>query len=420
MNQSLLSACLILCLALCLTLGLTLPVFAQSSAPPDAPTDRPFDVQRDLDRDIAEARKSLSEALRTHGEDSIAVGRARSQLGALLYLNREPLPAVVELRRAVATLEPKVGIFNAELVQPLGYLGLSLQKLNQHEAAADHLSRAQHITHRQLGMLNESQIPLVYSKADSVAAQGDLWQAEQLQYAVYRLHRHNFGPTSPETIGALNILGTWLTRAGRFRPALSAYREGLNNLKDADGNDTPEMAPLLEGMARTFLYFPSRQRGRSLNLLRRVTELTEERQDHFTEGDHLMANLQLADTLMIFSHERDALEYYSEAWQTWQEHPQTLGWAEGLLGARRLVAGPFEEIGEASAANRTYFRIAFDLRPDGRPSMVELLDTNARPSLVNPTITRFRAARFRPLIVDGEPMARPDQEIWLSYRFDGT
>ncbi|MFK7956044.1 MAG: tetratricopeptide repeat protein [Lysobacterales bacterium] len=379
-----------------------------------APT-TPRQSRDSLRNDIVDSQRRLAAEITISGAASVEVARERARLGALHYLNREPLKAVIQLKMAVPPLEQTLGIFNHQLVEPLGYLGLSQQLLEQHEAAADTLTRAQHITHRASGTLNESQIPLVYSKADSLQAQGEWWQAEQLQYTVYRLHKHNFGVDAPETLGAMNQLGTWLTRAGRTKTALSLYRSGLKDLKDAEGNDTPAMAPLMEGMARAFL-FSRGIRGRSLNLLLRVQKLTAQHPDHFGPADQLMANLQLADTLMLFSLERDAMPYYLAAWNTIQETAGLSDWEHNQFSQRQLVSGPFEELTEQQASTRKHFQFSFDLRKDGRPSNVKLVSTSASPTLALPTLATFRAVRFRPQFSDGEAIVRPNQKIWLSYR----
>ncbi|MEM7708798.1 MAG: tetratricopeptide repeat protein [Pseudomonadota bacterium] len=366
-------------------------------------------------QDIAASRENLRALIREHGGDSLAVARERSRLGSLLYLDNQSLAATRQLQTALPALQRKLGLFHPQLVEPLGYLGLSQQALGLNEAAADSLTRAQHITHRSLGTLNENQIPLVYSKADAIQASGDMWQAEQLQYMVYRLHEHNFGPAAAETLGALNRLGTWLTRAGRTRPALTLYRLALRDMLDENGNDTPEMAPLLEGMARTFL-FTYGVRGRSLNLLQRVVNLTESFPDNFGPGDRFMANLQLGDTLLLFSLERDALKRYTNAWRIADESPVLGDWERRQFTDRKLVAGPFMELTEDGVKTQTWFRFRFDLRPDGRPGKVKLVDTNALAGVVSQTIARFRAARFRPLIVDGVPQPRTEQEILVAYR----
>lgn len=372
-------------------------------------------VRRDFPA-LAEAAERLLERTEAEsGSDSLQSAQARARYGSALYLNNQPVGAVRSLRRAVSTLESELGIYHPDLVEPLGYLGLSLQQLQRHESAADALVRARHITHRQLGLLNEQQIPLVYSAADSVAAQGELWQAEQLQYAVYRLHEHNFGATSPETVGALNRLALWLTDVQRFQPALSLYRLGLRSLEDAEGNDTPEMVPLMEGMARTFLFqriYP----GRALNLLLRVVELTDERRDHFKAPDRFLARVQLGDALLLFSHERDAMEHYLAAWNVAHGEDGMGDWAHKLFDQRTLVAGPFMEISEPENPSQNWFRFQFDLRADGRPQMVDLVETNARAGLASYSINLFRSVRFRPLIVQGEARPRAGQEILLAFR----
>ncbi len=386
-----------------------------AQTPSDAQLSPRLSGRNNLEADIAQSQQQLQRLIATPGTSLVAVARERARLGALHYLNRQPLKAVTQLRMAIPPLEQELGIFSHQLVEPLGYLGLSQQQLEQHEAAADTLTRAQHITHRAFGTLNETQIPLVYSKADSLQAQGEWWQAEQLQRTVYRLHKHNFGIDAPETLGALNQLGTWLTRAGRTNSALSLYRTGLKDLKDSNGNDTPAMAPLLEGMARAFL-FSNTARGRSLNLLLRVQKLTLQHPDHFGPADRLMANLQLADSLMLFSLERDAMPHYLEAWNTVQNSTGLSAWERNQFADRRLVSGPFEELSEQQAQTRVHFHFSFDLRKDGRPSNVKLINTTASPTLALPTLATFRAVRFRPKFSQQQAVERPNQEIWVSYR----
>ncbi len=318
------------------------------------------------------------------------------------------------LRSAVAGMERELGIFNLQLAEPLGYLGLSQQALEQHEVADDTLNRAQQITHRARGTLNKLQIPLTYSRSDSLLAMGEWWKAEQLQYTAYDLNRHNFGPKGQQTLGAMNRLGTWLSRSGRTKPALSLYRIGLRDLLDENGEDTPEMAPLLEGMARAFLFTPG-VRKRSLNLLQRVKNLTREHPDHFGPADQMVASLQLADALMMFSLEREAMPHYLAAWQSIEENPDFGPWEKNLFAGRHLVPGPLAEISESQAQSQTYYRFRFNLKEDGRPTRVKLIETNSHPTLVLRTMAVFRSLRFRPRFEDGKPVEQFNQDIRVSY-----
>ncbi|MEM9183334.1 MAG: hypothetical protein AAGB27_09280, partial [Pseudomonadota bacterium] len=93
-------------------------------------------------QDIATSRENIRALIRAHGGDSLAVARERSRLGSLLYLDNQSLAATRQLRTALPTLQRELGLFHPQLVEPLGYLGLSQQALGLNEAAADSLTRA--------------------------------------------------------------------------------------------------------------------------------------------------------------------------------------------------------------------------------------------------------------------------------------
>ncbi|MEM9531167.1 MAG: energy transducer TonB [Pseudomonadota bacterium] len=362
------------------------------------------------------ARISLSQARAEHGEKSLPAARLQARLGVLLMLAERPAEARRELEPAVVGLQRHLGVFAAELFEPYTYLGLSEQALGRHEEAADAFSRGQHISHRHQGLLNEEQVPLVLAKAASLDVLGERWEVEQLYRNAIKLRQKNSGAGAPETVQAISTLGLWLTMQGRYYHALTLFRSARKQLEETQAAAVPELLTLLRGNAVALVYAPPAYQSSALDLLREAKELAGTRPEALSPEQRFAAVIGLADMLMMFSREREALEVYQEAWALAKLEP-VLGDATIIrLKQQKLVRGPFLPLDPDHLEGQVWFRVAFDLRADGRPSRIRIVDSNARLKSRRAAKEYFQKTRFRPLLsADGAPLPRKDQEIWVAF-----
>lgn len=343
-------------------------------------------------------RELMGRLIDDYDPDSVAIAAGLQRISRNQYEQKDYRLAVETLTQSVAILERQHGLFSETLIEPLVMLGLSQRALGQYQASSDSLTRAQHITHRQEGVLNTRQLPMQFFKALNLMATDEVWDAEQVLRTAYRLSVENHGPTHVESIDAAVMYGSWLTMVGRYKPALSMYRAHLLTLNDAYAEVHPSMGPLIHGMAMTYLHQgDAADRGR--DLLRQLVELQQAWPDAFSKAERYTAHTQLASLLIKASQEREARRHVEAAWQYASADQR-----EALSTQVHVERGPFKPI-DSNLEPDLYFDFRYRVRADGRPQYVKLLGSNANTRQSSAALKLFRQTRFRPRLHDGKAIS---------------
>ena len=362
--------------------------------------------------DLLEADAQQAEAL--FGPDSANHGRALAKLGITRFLGGDRESAVSDLQGAVEILADAEGLYDSQLVAPYFFLGLALQSVGDLEGGADALSRAQQVAQRADGSHSEEQIPMLYAKAHGEQQRGNLAIAENLHRTAYKLHREAFGNLSPEAIAAVDRLGRWLRSIGDYKGALSLYRSALIELQGKRGPDVPEALPLLLGRANAYLGGPFSRR--SFKMHQRAIKLMKKHPEEFSRNRLIAALVEYGDLLMRFSYERAATRRYVEAWQVADAGGSAYADWKAYLAEPQIVR--FNSLVPATHTDREsdYFRLVFDVSFDGRPKEITLADSDAPGELQFYVPNIFRnQVRFRPRIIDGEPVRTEDHSITMQF-----
>lgn len=349
------------------------------------------------------------------GDETLDAARSLIRLGAKQYHEGLHFYARDNLRRAVRIYEELVGPFDTDLVEPLTYLGLNLQAMGHHEAAADTFTRAQHITHRSAGMLNPDQVPMIYSRIDSLRVLGEFWEVGQLLTSAVKLQKHNYGADDDETVASVNQLGLWLAQRGRYHPALSLY-DSTRRQMEAEGKEfSGALLELLKGKAFALLFVPQLERH-SLDQLAEAKHLADQHAEKIDPARRLTAALNYADMLMVFEREQEAVKIFRDAWELTQTEPELAGEEAKQFGPLKLVRSPLEIIDPAKPPVDRWVRMQFDLSADGRPRNPRVIESNGSIKFRQGAVAFFRISRFRPTFVDGVAQKRKDQELHLQFR----
>ena len=177
------------------------------------------------------ALQLMSASATRHGQKSAEFGSALGEVGVTEVLLERYDDALLHLTKSEDILHDQLPLYSEKLISPLTFLGSALQSAGRHEDALDAFSEAQHITHRLWGTHNREQIRIAYAKADSAQALGDPVQAEALHRHAYKLHRINYGETSPQAIEASARLGTWLRSTGEYLRSINHFHQSLTELQ---------------------------------------------------------------------------------------------------------------------------------------------------------------------------------------------
>ena len=325
--------------------------------------------------------------------------------GAALYLEGDAAAAVPLLEAGVADIEASRGPDHLDLVTPLGFLGAALHDLQRHEKALQALARARAIAAEHEGPLNRTQLPLIYVEAESLRALGRIDEAESRQREAVDVVRSHHGADSMEAALALGRLAEWLAGQRRHDESLILFSRAIKQAHEAaGGNDSPEMLPLLQGMAVAQLA-SGNVPERALSLVQRMVEVADAHEG-FDTGTRIEARLLLGDVLMRFSREAQALTVYQQAW-TLADAAGDDDWLQKLAQPRK-AAGRLDPVDQVPERGR-YYRLQYDLLADGRPANARLLETNASPTIADWALQQFREMRFQPAIVAGRAAAQADQ-----------
>ncbi len=324
------------------------------------------------------------------------------------YRDHQYRRCIESLQPLIRTVEKRHGLFSPQLVQPLKLKALAHRALKQYDQSTDVMTRAQHLTHRQQGMMTPDQLPMVFLKGLNLAQMDQWWQAEQVFKTGFRISRDEYGLTDEATVDAARLYGSWLTMAGRYKPALSLYRMQMIELEKQHGGPHPSMGPIMKAKALTYLY--ERQTPeRGLRLLSERVAMMVDFNQAYTAAQHYDALIELAQLQMRFGRERRALRTLESAWQ-WASEEQR----ETISEQHEIWRGPFQFISEGGDPS-LWFEFEYELRADGRPQFVRLRHTNARAGQAFAAITLFRQMRMRPRIRDGQAVmvARQQQRFMI-------
>ena len=364
---------------------------------------------KEPDKAHAVAQRLLELAAASHGEESLEYGKALAEVGITEVLLEKPA-ALDHLDRAESILKEHLPIYSEELIVPFTFLGSALQSAGRHRDAMRAFTRGQHITHRLWGTSNQAQLRVLYAKAESAQALGDIDQAEQLQRAAYKLVRQHYPAASVEHIEAAAYLGTWLRSVGDYHGSISHFHAALSEVQ-GDGPDLPEAYPLLQGMAHAYR---GGYRGRYARTMhQRVVDLMAAHPDWFTLDQRMHAHLDYGDWLMQRYFEGDAIEQYQSGWQLASESgPAGRVWLDHLSRPQLVRYGEMTPR-DLDGSNR-YMTFRFDLTDDGRPRRVRAQDHGADTRETHEARRAFPdKVRYRPAIVDGRAVALRAQEITM-------
>lgn len=328
------------------------------------------------------------------------------------YASGQYQRSIESLEILIRQLEQRHGLFSEQLVQPLTLKALAHRALKQYQQSTDVMTRAQQLTHRQQGMMTADQLPMVFLKGLNLAQMNQWWQAEQVFKTGFRISREQYGAADEATLEAARLYGSWLTMAGRYKPALSLYRSQLMELEQAHGGPHPSMSPIMKAKALTYLY-ERHTPDRGLRLMMERVDLMAQLESSFTASEHYDARIELAQLLMRFGRERKAQQVLESAWP-WASPEQRAR----ISGHDAIWRGPFQFASDQISPS-LWFEFEYEIRADGRPQFVHLRATNARPGQAYAAISQFRQMRMRPRLQDGRAVAVPRQrQRFMIHRSD--
>ena len=310
-------------------------------------------------------------------------------------------------RRTLGIIESHKGIYDQELIEPLVGLSRILYETGQHGEAVDQLNRATHLVHRSEGVLSPSQMLLIDEKTKNYMRLGKMKQADREQEFAYRLARKNHGEDSLELVPGMYKLAAWYRDTSRHPASVKMYKKALAMLESAHGKDSLELVEPLRAIAYT-RNSQVKLRSEGARVLGRAVGILEKHED--SDPNSLVASyIDLGDIFTMTDQSEKARHYYVKAWREIKK----------FKNADEILALTFDQPVELyfpalymtddyrnRRFNESFFEAEFDVAATGKVGDVDIVgsvNTDLRGHRNGRSLTYL--ARFRPRMVDGEPVA---------------
>lgn len=376
-----------------------------------------FDAATILSQDLLDSAEPLRDT------DPTTYGQIMINHGILRVAARDYQLGLSIVERGLEFLEARSHAFNDVLINGVMAKGICQLQLGLLTEAEDTFRRAQHITHRQKGVYNEQQLPMLsYLTATNLRQRNSL-AADQQQRFSLRVAEQSYGPDSTEILPALARLGSYFATRGSsipllaipqlrverdllFKNAISMYLRAIEIIENNYGVNDLRLLPALRGLASARLLQITSRRYAEFALLRSLEIVESNPNSDLT--DRAQAMVDLGD-LYIINSDKKAQETYLNAWTVLQERPETQLLATSLFGSpvrlypRYSPVLYLERTPDAAATNDELFAdLQFDVSVDGRAFGIEVIGRNVPNEQVRLLRQTLRASRYRPRISDGE------------------
>jgi len=349
------------------------------------------------------------------GIENVELVPVLNELGLALLFTKQPEIAIQHFERSVDLIETNLGIFSADLVDPLTGMGLAMQQMENHSGAINLFLRSQHVIHRDRGVSDLSQTNVMGMVTQSLLAEERFTDAENVQEAILKIHKMNYGADSERIARPMMRLANWQRRYGLLTNSRYLYRSSIELRLEYLDPDSSAMKPVLEKLGLRYfdLMAPSWMQGYQFSD-DVIDALTIHRSSLSTE-DHVLSYLAAADQLVLFGDTKQARIAYGKVWSLasadqnsdiyrgkYFDTPTILNDGAGMDNSK------LENIDRNELA---YAEFGFDLDVSGQPKHVKILDTNLDKKYWKTAARNFRSARFRP-VIQGGTVQRTPQMTW--------
>ena len=238
----------------------------------------------------------------SYGQQPDLVPYAQEQLG-----NHEL--AIEGYQELVDEIETTKGQFSPDLIQPLLGLARSYLALRELEAAEDSAARAQHLQHRDEGVLSLDQLAVVDIKTKIHLLNGVPTKADKQQRFAFYLAERNHGTNSLDALPATYKLIDWYTATGQYFKAQRLLSSTIKSFGESETHEAALLPALLRSARLRRLRGIANQHKHLESALKVITENPNIPRERQTE-----VFLALADAYLIGNRFADAEKFYQRTW----------------------------------------------------------------------------------------------------------
>lgn len=439
MNTLIRSSC---CIVLSLTAGAASALEADAalaSRPPTAQEYWALADKKDWAAALATAQTLVESARKNAQGEPLELVRALVMLGNAQLQSADLTTAETTFREALTLAEQHDGAASRHTLEPLRGLGFALAAADRHPEAIPYLDRALLISHRTHGLFHIGQQSILKQLAHSLTLLGQPLVAGRHINYMLTVGERAYRANDPRRIALMSSVADWHNEIGNFREARNLYREAVQLVeKNLGKNDLSQIEPLRR-LAASFTYelafrasglmdpreaaeaeenggFSDRKPGNpryidneGLRALQRALQVLEANPD---APPQLMIDT-LVDAGDWFQTKHDfkrALPFYQRAALLYQQHTaQGADLRDPLSFPVRVyypVPGAIARGNRLSPseAQEVFVQLEFTVTAEGQVKDAKILDSNTASRRATEILNAMRYARFRPKLVNGEPV----------------
>ena len=367
--------------------------------------------------------------------------------------------AVTQYRKNIKELQKTYGAFYDQIGENLIGLGLAYRNLGQNREAIQAFNQALHINRINHGLYGASQLPLMELIIQTNTALSD-WQAldQNFDY-LYWVNRRLYGDDDPRLLPVIERLGRWNLQAysltsdpAPFKHLLDAAELFQNAVRIIEQNygtyDKHLINPLLglamadyqiaqqirldvtyedhgfntgfPGDMEQEMYEVRNQQTVFFNgyhdgqkALSRITDVYSKNPE-LSKRDYGRALVLLGDWYLLFDRRTAASKTYALAYAKLQDSGMGKEDINRLFGRpQSLPDFRLSAENQPPDNNGDYIIAKFDISKYGRARNIEIVKTSVADSdsLRRRAKDTIRAARFRPRLENGQPVATPGVNV---------
>lgn len=397
----------------------------------------------DFESALTDAQQLLDQARASRNRRPASQVVALSKLARAHLALSNTVAAETHFLEAIALGETSLGTSNRHLVEPLAGLGQMYADMGRHQDAVATLERALIVSRRNSGLFDLSQAELLQQLADSHTEIGGFEEARRHIDYLRGVVDRAYDTRSPKIVPTMNNIADWYSEIGDPLTARLIYRQSIDIIQRTYGKDSPQLTEPLRGFARTYvreLSMPRFQEPKettnfSINSAPFVPEPLEPRiplpRNLSNEGEKALqravklseqdavpaellraALLELGDWYQIKEDTKRAMNTYGRVVDIEaptpplanKEDTDQFGFPVRLYyptppGALRHLHRSPDDVRER------YVVVEFTVTEAGDVANAKVVEEDANNRQVSETLSAISAARYRPRLVDGKPVA---------------
>ncbi len=448
-----------ICIAVCTLLAT--PVWS-ADAPEELRPTRPAwqqeywsEVEKEDWTAAVEAAESLVATARQQADEKpVQLVQALSMLGSARLQSRDFTGAEAAFKEALELAELRAGNASPHTLDPLKGMGFTLAAEDRHAEAVPYLDRALLISHRTHGLFHAGQQSVLKQLANSLTHSGEAMEAERHVNYMLQVGERTYGEKDPRIVPLMCSVGDWHAEVGNFDNARRQYRDAIRLVEKQLGRSDLALVLPLRRLALSFvqeLHFEANgfmspheaadpekadQWKAEMYRLNNPRYLQIEGQRALLRAVSLLKDnpqapaplymetlVDAGDWYQIKLDPNKALVFYREAAKVYasiaaeQDRPSQDPFAlpvrlyypvpSAIVRSHRLTPQESHEV---------YVQMQFQVTAEGNVENPKLIDTNAYGRHASEIINAMKGARFRPKLVDGEPVETASMDFREVFR----